>query len=224
MKSVLHLENVSKIYRTLGEEVYALKDVDFRIEKNDFISVVGPSGSGKSTLLHIIGLLDEPTKGKVYLDGIETSTMEEDSLAYLRGKKIGFIFQAFNLIPTLTVLENVALPALIYNENEENAYKKASMILNEISMGDRLFYYPNQISGGQKQRVAVARALINEPELILADEPTGNLDSKTGEDVLKLFKDLHDQGKTIVIITHDLNITKITEKKVKIKDGKIEVD
>ena len=224
MKPVLHLENVSKIYRTLGEEVYALKDVDFRIEKNDFISVVGPSGSGKSTLLHIIGLLDEPTKGKVYLDGIETSTMAEDSLAYLRGKKIGFIFQAFNLIPTLTVLENVALPALIYNEMEENAYKKASRILNEIGMGERLFYYPNQISGGQKQRVAVARALINEPELILADEPTGNLDSKTGEDVLKLFKDLHDQGKTIVIITHDLNITKITEKKVKIKDGKLEVN
>ena len=220
-KDIIKLEKVSKIYQMSGEQVIAIDDISLRINNGDFISILGPSGSGKSTLLHIVGLLDEPTKGRVYIDEIETSTLDESSRAYLRGKKIGFVFQVFNLIQNLTVLENVALPALIYNSNEQIAEQKAVEILKKIGMGDRLFHYPSQLSGGQRQRVAIARALINDPEVLLADEPTGNLDSKTGEDVLSMFKELNKNGKTIIIITHDPNITKITKRTIQIKDGRV---
>lgn len=217
----MRVENVSKVYHTIGEEVYALKGINLKVHKNDFITILGPSGSGKSTLLHILGLLDEPTHGQVYLNGIETSALDENARAHLRGQKIGIIFQVFNLVPTLTVLENVILPALIYEKEEKIARSKATRILETIGMADRLTYYPNQLSGGQRQRVAIARALINEPEIILADEPTGNLDSTTGQDVLNVFKSLHDEGKTVIIISHDLNVTRITEEMLQIKDGMI---
>jgi len=218
---LLELKEVSKIYHTEGEEIHALDNVDFQVQKNSLISVLGPSGSGKSTLLHMLGLLDEPSKGKVYMDGTDTTQLPEPARAYLRAKKIGFIFQTFNLIPSLTVLENVALPAVIYETDEEHAEIKASKILQRIGMGDRLLHYPHQLSGGQKQRVAIARALVNDPELILADEPTGNLDSHTGQSVLRMFKELHGEGKSIIIITHDQNITKFTKRTIHIIDGKL---
>ena len=217
----MRLEGVSKIYDMGEEEISALSEIDLNIEKNDFISILGPSGSGKSTLLHILGLLDDPTKGKVFLDRIQANKLNDNTRAHLRGKKIGFIFQTFNLVPSLTVLENVALPAVIYEKDEHLANAKAAEILKKIGMGDRLLHYPSQLSGGQRQRVAIARALVNEPEIILADEPTGNLDSKTGNEVLKIFIELYEEGKTIVIITHDASITKITKRIIRLKDGKI---
>ncbi len=219
--ALITLDNVSKIYKTEAETLYALNGVSLSISKNDFVTIIGPSGSGKSTMLHILGLLDLPSDGTLYLDGVNPSTLSEASIAYLRGKKIGFVFQTFHLIPSLTVLQNVALPALIYDANEEEANSRAASILRRMGMADRLQHHPNQLSGGQKQRVAIARALINDPEVILADEPTGNLDSKTGAEVLELFKELHSEGKTIIIITHDLSITKMAKTVLKIKDGKL---
>jgi len=220
-KETVRLETVNKIYNTGGADFYALRDFNLSIKKCDFISILGPSGSGKSTLLHMIGLLDSPSSGKVYIDGIETSTMSPIERAKVRGKKIGFIFQSFNLIPSLTTLDNVKLPMVIQNVREPERTERAKKILADLGMSDKLGNYPNQLSGGQKQRVAIARALSNDPEIVLADEPTGNLDSKTGKEVLNIFHSLHEQGRTIIIITHDESITKITHKTIKIKDGKI---
>lgn len=218
---LMSLEKVCKIY-TMGEDkLYALNNVDLTINRGEFSSILGPSGSGKSTLLHILGLLDEPTVGKIYLDGIEVHKLNDDQRARLRGKKIGFIFQMFNLVPSLTVLENVTLPALIYESTPEEAEAKALKTLEYIGLESRLAHYPNQLSGGQRQRVAIARALINDPEIIFADEPTGNLDTKTGHDVLEMFHGMHEQGKTIIIVTHDVGITKMTHRTIRIVDGKI---
>ena len=219
---VMRLDGVSKIYEMGESKLYALSKVDLSIKKGEFSSILGPSGSGKSTLLHILGLLDEPSEGEIYLDGIEVHKLNEDERAHLRGRKIGFIFQMFNLIPSLTVLENVTLPALIRERSQAESEAKAIDILKYIGMGDRLFHYPNQLSGGQRQRVAIARALINDPEIIFADEPTGNLDSKTGQDVLRMFHELHQKGKTIIIVTHDINVAKITHRTIKVVDGKIQ--
>ncbi|MFN7991418.1 MAG: ABC transporter ATP-binding protein [Candidatus Micrarchaeia archaeon] len=222
-KDVIRLEKIKKIYR-MGEgvTVEALRGVDLTIRENEFVSVLGPSGSGKSTLLHIVGLLDSPTSGKRYIDGIETSTMNEEEQARVRGDKIGFIFQTFNLIPSLTAVENVELPLLLRGHDGLARRDKAKELLREVGLGDRLFHLPGQLSGGQRQRVAIARALVNDPEVILADEPTGNLDSKTGHDILQILSHLHEEGRTIIIITHDLYITKVTKRVVRIKDGQIE--
>lgn len=221
MKPIIELKNVYKIYTTASEDVYALNNVTLKINQNDFLGVMGPSGSGKSTLLHVVGLLDEPTKGKIYLGGVDTTHMGEDTRAHLRATKIGFVFQTYNLVPNITVIENVALPAHITEVGTGVAHRRAAKILEKLGLGDRLYFFPNQLSGGQRQRVAIARALVNEPELILADEPTGNLDSKTSQGVLEVFKKLHSEGKTIVIITHDMSISKTTHKTVRIMDGKI---
>jgi len=221
---VMELEKVYKVYQIGEEEVRALDGVDLEIRRGEFASIVGPSGSGKSTLMHVLGLLDTPTRGRIVLDGVETTRLTPKQLAVLRGKKIGFVFQMFNLIPSLTVLENVVLPAIIYEESEEAARQKAMEILSEIGMGNRLSHYPNQLSGGQRQRVAIARSLINDPDIILADEPTGNLDQKTGHEVLKLFAQLHEKGKTILIVTHDNNIAKMTQRTIRMMDGKIVKD
>ena len=218
---VMRLEQVNKVYEMGDSKLYALKDVDLSIKKGEFMSVLGPSGSGKSTLLHILGLLDEPTSGEIYLDGVEVHKLDERERAHLRGRKIGFIFQMFNLIPSLTVLENVTLPALIYERSPSESEAKAMQVLNGIGMGERMRHYPSQLSGGQRQRVAIARALINDPEIILADEPTGNLDSKTGSEVLSMFHTLHEKGKTIIIVTHDANVAKITHRTIRVVDGKV---
>jgi len=219
---VMRLEGVSKVYEMGESRLYALAGVNLSIKKGEFISILGPSGSGKSTLLHVLGLLDEPTSGEIYLDGIEVHRLNEKQRAHLRGRKIGFIFQMFNLIPSMTVLQNVALPAIIYEKSQAEAEAKAMSVLKGIGMGDRMHHYPNQLSGGQRQRAAIARALINDPEIVLADEPTGNLDTKTGHEVLSMFHSLHEQGKTIIIVTHDTGVAKITHRTLRVVDGKIQ--
>lgn len=222
-RDIVRLENIKKTYHMgKGVTVDALRGVNLAIREGEFVSVLGPSGSGKSTLLHIMGLLDSPTSGKRYIDDIETSTLSEDEEARIRGEKIGFVFQTFNLIPSLTALENVELPLMLCRRQCPSRKEKAIEVLKQVGLGDRLNHHPNELSGGQRQRVAIARALVNDPQLILADEPTGNLDSKTGNEILMLLKNLHEQGRTIVIITHDQYITKVTNRVVRIRDGMIE--
>ncbi len=219
-KEVLKLKNVSKIYNLGSNKVMALDHANLIVQEGEILCIVGPSGSGKSTLLHIMGLLDTPTSGEVYIDGIETASMSERDQARIRGNKIGFVFQKFNLITSLTALENVELPLVLCTECS-NRKEKAKRILEMLDMGKRLDHYPSQLSGGQVQRVAIARALVNDPEVILADEPTGNLDSKTGKEVLEILSNLNRQGKTIIIITHDESITRIVKRVVRIHDGRI---
>ncbi|MFH1520186.1 MAG: ABC transporter ATP-binding protein [Candidatus Micrarchaeota archaeon] len=219
-KEVLRLNNLSKIYKMGPNTVRALDNADLVINDGEMLCIVGPSGSGKSTLLHIMGLLDTPTSGERYIDGINTTKINEKEQARIRGEKIGFVFQKFNLIPSLTALENVELP-LVLCANCKDRKKKAREVLEKLDMGNRTDHYPSQLSGGQVQRVAIARALVNDPEIILADEPTGNLDSKTGKEVLAILSQLNKQGKTIIIITHDESITKVVERVVRIRDGKI---
>ncbi len=204
-----------------GVRVHALRGVNFEIHKGDYISILGPSGSGKSTLLHILGLLDVPTKGRVIIDGIDTSSMNDDERAHVRGHKIGFVFQTFNLIPSLSAIENVALPMMIEGIPEDVRLERAEQVLKSLGMGNRLYHKPSELSGGQRQRVAIARALINDPPIILADEPTGNLDSKTGEDVVRIFDELNRRGKTLVVVTHDPDVARHAKSIMHIRDGRI---
>lgn len=224
-KEVIRLEDVCKVYK-MGEgvEVNALCNVNFTVHAGDFSCVLGPSGSGKSTLLHIMGLLDTPTSGKVYIDGIDTTKMSPDEQAVVRGQKIGFVFQLFNLIPSLKAWENAALPLTISGVPLAEREKRAKELLAKLGLSGRFDHYPSQLSGGQRQRVAIARALINNPAVILADEPTGNLDSKTGLEVIDILVNLNKEGKTIVLITHDNSLTKIAKKIWRIKDGRIKMD
>lgn len=221
VKEVLKLDNVSKVYSEAATGVTAVSGIDLTVHEAELTSILGPSGSGKSTLLHLMGLLDHPTSGKIYIDGIDTTKIPEDGKARIRGKKIGFIFQAFNLVPSLTALENVELPLTIYDVPKGERTKKATAILSRLGLAGRLEHLPSELSGGERQRVAIARALINDPEIILADEPTGNLDSKTGKEVLQILEGLHGEGRTIIIVTHDESVVRITEKVVRIRDGKI---
>jgi len=203
-------------------EVPALRGLDLEVKKGEFLAILGPSGSGKSTALNMIGSLDIPTKGEVYLDGVNISTLTESDLAQLRGKKIGFVFQVFNLIPSLDAVGNVALPMIFQGKSRDYRIKRAKQILTKVGLDHRLTHKPSQMSGGERQRVAIARALSNDPEVILADEPTGNLDSKTGLEVMELLKELHKKDKkTIILVTHDHNLVKYSHRIAYLMDGKI---
>ncbi|MEE8402278.1 MAG: ABC transporter ATP-binding protein [Candidatus Hydrothermarchaeaceae archaeon] len=221
-KPVIQLEDVTKVYQMGEVDVHALRGVDLSIHEGEFVSIMGPSGSGKSTMLHIVGCLDRPDSGRVFLEGADISRLTDSELARVRGKKIGFVFQFFNLYPTLNTLENVELPMMILNAGKEERRKKAKKLLESIGMGDRMYHLPSQLSGGQRQRVAIARALANDPAVILADEPTGNLDSKSGGAVLKIFKELNEEGRTVVVVTHETSIAESAAKIVKMKDGLVE--
>ena len=221
VNNVVELQNVSKKYQ-LGEvEVAALDNASVKIKSGEVVAIMGPSGSGKSTLLNMMGLLDRQTSGKIFLGGKNITKFSENEIARIRGEKIGFIFQFFNLYPTLSVLENVELPMIISEKPSDEREERAMELLQEVGLEKRIEHFPSQLSGGERQRVAVARALANNPLFILADEPTGNLDSKTGADIMKLFMKLNKEGKTIVIVTHDSRIASNAERVIKISDGRI---
>lgn len=222
-KEIIHLHEVSKFY-DMGEiTVKALDKLDITIYEGQFVAIMGPSGSGKSTSMNLVGSLDTPTHGTIFLDGHDISKLHESDLAQIRGRKIGFIFQSFNLIPNLTAKENVMLPMMFQGKTIEEREEKAKELLKLVDLEDRAGHYPNQLSGGQRQRVAIARSLANDPEVILADEPTGNLDTKTGEIVLEFLEKLHKRGKTIIMVTHDSEIAqKYAQVVYWLKDGKLE--
>ncbi len=219
--SLLKLVDVSKTYLPDSHPVEALKKTNLDIKKGDYIAIMGPSGSGKSTLMHLIGLLDVPTTGKVIFEGKNVSGLSETDLAKIRNQKIGFVFQTFNLIPRVSVLNNVELPLFYSGVAKIERKKRANEVLTKVGLSERLSHYPNQLSGGEQQRVAIARALVNNPTIILADEPTGNLDSKTGSEIVKLFRQLNKEGNTFVMVTHDQEIARNCRRIVKIKDGEI---
>jgi len=222
LSSIIRLKDVWKTYKMGEVEVNALRGVSLKINQGEFVAITGSSGSGKSTMMNLVGCLDLPTKGSIFLDGKDISELDESSLAQIRGKKIGFIFQQFNLIPTLNALENVMLPLEFQDVQGDAARKKAADILNLVGLGDRLEHLPSQLSGGQQQRVAIARSLANNPDVILGDEPTGNLDSTTGIDVLNLLQKLwKNEKKTIIIVTHDLKLAGYAKRIIQLKDGQI---
>src|SRR3989304_3688188 len=219
MTPVLQAQNVSKIYDMGSTKIEALMNVDIEIYKGEFVAIVGKSGSGKSTLMHILGLLDTPTEGEIILNGVNTKGMTEKQLAQVRNNEIGFVFQSFNLLQRTTVLDNVILPLKYSKVPSTEWVKKAKEMIAIVGLQDRLKNKSNELSGGQKQRVAIARAMVNDPSIILADEPTGNLDTKTGEEIINNFLKLNSQGKTIILVTHDDDLAKIAQRKIMLKDG-----
>jgi putative ABC transport system ATP-binding protein len=221
---VIKTENLTKVYEMGAEQVHALSGVDLEIRKGEYVAIMGPSGSGKSTLMNLIGCLDSPSGGKYWLAGRLVSELDDDELAYIRNKEIGFVFQTFNLLPRATALHNVELP-LIYNGTPaEERIEKAKIALDRVDLSSRMTHKPNELSGGQRQRVAIARALVNDPSIVLADEPTGNLDSKTGAEIMGLFANLHQQGNTIILVTHELDIAQHAHRVIFIRDGKVASD
>lgn len=224
MTPIISIEHLRKTYIMGTEKVHALKDVSLEISKNEYVALMGPSGSGKSTLMNLLGCLDTPTDGSYLLNQNNVSEMEDSELAEIRNKEIGFIFQTFNLLPKLSALENVALPLVYAGRKKRERMEKAMSVLESVGLGDRVEHRPNELSGGQRQRVAVARALVNDPAIILADEPTGNLDTKTSIEIMELFEDLHDKGNTIIIVTHEPDISEHAHRIVRLRDGLIELD
>jgi putative ABC transport system ATP-binding protein len=224
MHEVIRIENLTRFY-TIGEEtVRALNGINLSIQKNEYVALMGPSGSGKSTLMNIIGCLDTPTSGEYFLNGPNVAQLSDSELAAIRNKEIGFVFQTFNLLPRLTALQNVALPLVYARIPEVERLKKAKEVLEQVGLGDRIKHRPNELSGGQRQRVAVARALVNHPSIILADEPTGNLDSKTSEEIMQLLDIIHQAGNTIVLVTHEEDIALHAKRVVRMRDGIVESD
>lgn len=221
---VIKVENLQKTYRTGTVEVPALKGVSFEIEKGEYAVIVGPSGSGKSTLMHLLGCLDVPTGGRYFLDGLEVSSLNEDELAKIRNQKIGFVFQGFHLLPRMTAVENVELPLMYRRVDAATRREKAIHALEQVGLGGRLNHFPNELSGGEQQRVAIARAMVGDPVLLLADEPTGNLDSRTGAEVLDLFQTINDAGCTVVMVTHDMTCASRAKRLLRIRDGILEAD
>jgi putative ABC transport system ATP-binding protein len=221
---VIRTETLAKVYQMGAEEVHALRGIDVEIRKGEYVAIMGPSGSGKSTLMNLIGCLDSPSSGRYWLAGRLVSELDDDELAYIRNKEIGFVFQTFNLLPRATALHNVELP-LIYNGTPaEERVERAKKALERVDLVPRMNHKPNELSGGQRQRVAIARALVNNPSIVLADEPTGNLDSKTGEEIMSLFENLHAQGNTIILVTHEMDIAQHAHRVIFIRDGKIASD
>lgn len=222
--NIINIEHIAKIYQVGEVEVQALRDVSLKINKNEYIAIMGPSGSGKSTLMNILGCLDTPTKGLYNFKDVNVSQMNDNDLAAIRNKEIGFVFQTFNLLPRSNALHNVELPLIYAGMKAAERKEKAEQALVNVGLADRIHHKPNELSGGQKQRVAVARALVTNPSIILADEPTGNLDTKTGEDIMTLFNDIYGQGNTIILVTHEQYIAEHAERVVKLRDGLIESD
>lgn len=218
---MIKIGNLTKTYDTGSIQVHALNGVDLNIEKGDFVAIVGASGSGKSTLMNILGCLDKPTDGEYHLDGIQTETLEEGTLAEIRNTRIGFVFQSFNLIPRVSALHNVELPMIYAKVEHRERRERAKLALTRVGLEDRMDHNPNELSGGQKQRVAIARSLVNNPAIILADEPTGNLDSKSTYEIMDIFKELNEEGATIIIVTHEDDIAEQAKRIVTFKDGQI---
>lgn len=224
MNNVIQLENICKSYFMGKMELQVLKGIDLLISKNEYVALMGPSGSGKSTLMNIIGCLDTPTSGKYILNGFDISKTEDNKLADIRNKEIGFVFQQFNLLPRLTALENVALPLIYAGIGKKHRMEKAMEVMEMVNLADRSHHKPNELSGGQCQRVAIARALVNNPSIILADEPTGNLDTKTSYEIMEIFDKIHSAGNTIVLVTHETDIANHARRIVRLRDGLIETD
>lgn len=224
MEKLIDIKGVQKVYTVGHETVYALKQIDLDIYKGEYVALMGPSGSGKSTLMNIIGCLDVFTEGQYILNGTNVSSMTENALAEVRNKEIGFVFQTFNLLPRMSALENVALPLVYAGWNKKDRLARAEEVLVNVGLQDRMLHKPNELSGGQRQRVAVARALVNNPSILLADEPTGNLDTKTSIEIMQLFKEIHAKGNTIILVTHEEDIALHAKRIVRIRDGKVESD
>ena len=221
---IIEIKGLKREFAVGSEIVKALKGVDVSVKKNEYLAMMGPSGSGKSTLMNLLGCLDTPTAGAYNLNGTNVSSLKDDDLAEIRNKEIGFIFQTFNLLPRLTALENVSLPLVYAGYNSEDRKIKAQDVLEKVGLGDRMDHRPNQLSGGQRQRVAVARALVNDPSIILADEPTGNLDSKTSLDIMRLFEEIHEMGNTLIVVTHEEEVASHAHRILRLRDGLVESD
>jgi len=219
--NLIEMHALTRVYQLGPQEIHALSGIDLIVKKGEYVAIMGPSGSGKSTLMNIIGCLDRPTAGKYILDGIPVESMEDDDLAAVRNKKIGFVFQTFNLLPRTTALQNVELPLVYAKMPRTERHLQAQEALRAVGLGDRMDHQPNELSGGQRQRVAIARALVNKPSLLLADEPTGNLDSQTGREILDLFRDLHSHGNSIIMVTHEDDVAREAKRIIHIRDGKI---
>ncbi|MFZ9761652.1 MAG: ABC transporter ATP-binding protein [Candidatus Kapaibacteriota bacterium] len=221
---LIHIEHIARTYEMGGETVHALRDVSLDIHPNEYVALMGPSGSGKSTLMNILGCLDTPSSGVYTFKGLDVNEMTDDDLAEIRNKEIGFVFQTFNLLPRATALKNIELPLIYSGVSSEDRKERAIKALEDVGLQDRMLHRPNELSGGQRQRVAVARALVTKPSIILADEPTGNLDTKTGIEIMKLFQDLWSKGNTVILVTHEEDIARHARRIIRIRDGKVESD
>lgn len=224
MKGIIETNSVSKLYEIGQETVYALRSISISIQQNEYVAFTGPSGSGKSTLMNLLGCLDTPTNGQYFLNDQDVSEMSDNALAAVRNQEIGFIFQTFNLIPRMSALENVALPLVYAGVGKDDRLERAEKAMTDVGLADRLHHKPNELSGGQRQRVSTARALVNNPSIILADEPTGNLDSKTSNEIMELFDDLYRQGNTIILVTHEPDIANRSRRIIRLMDGLVETD
>jgi putative ABC transport system ATP-binding protein len=224
MESLISLKGIKRSYKIGSETIHAIRSISLDIRNNEYVALMGPSGSGKSTLMNILGCLDTPNEGEYWLNGKLVSSKTDSDLALIRNKEIGFVFQTFNLLPRYSALENVALPLVYAGMNKADRIDRARMVLEQVGLGDRVHHRPNELSGGQRQRVAVARALVNKPSIILADEPTGNLDTKTSIEIMNLFQEIHDLGNTIILVTHEEDIAKHAHRIVRVRDGLLEND